>query len=332
MMAEERRKILKAFAALPALPWLNCSHAQPPSTGGRIGIVAAGTRESTRHQFAAFEDGLRELGYVSGKSIALDYAFADGKFERLPALANEAVRRKPNVLLAQSTPAATAAKAATAEIPIVIVSIADPVGAGLVSNLARPGGNVTGITNITAELAGKRLAILKEVLPRLSRLAVIINPDDPNAKVQLANVEEAARSLGIQSRTVLALRKPDDLEGVFAAAVKARAEGAIRMVDPLGAVLRNRFAELATQHRIPVIYPFREDTEAGGLISYGTDLTAQYKRAATYIDKILKGTKAGDLPVEQPTKFELLINRKTANALGLTIPQSLLISADKVIE
>jgi putative ABC transport system substrate-binding protein len=213
-----------------------------------------------------------------------------------------------------------------------MVSIADPVGAGLVSNLARPGGNITGITNITAELAGKRLAILKEIMPRLTRIAVIINPDDPNARLQMTNAEDAARSLGIQLRPVLTLRNADDLPGIFASAAKARTDGAIRMVDPLGALLRKRFVELAATRRLPVIYPFREDTEAGGLISYGTNLPEQYRRAATYVDKIFKGTKAGDLPVEQPTKFELVLNMRTATALGIRFPNSIIVRADKVIE
>ena len=327
-----RRRILIALGTTPLCAWLNRAHAQSASPIKRIGIIGAGSRESTRHQFAAFEVGLRELGYLDGKNVVLEYRFADGKFDRLPSLAAEFVRRQPNVLLVQSTPAVTAAKAATSEIPIVMVSVADPVGAGLVSNLARPGKNITGITNITAELAGKRLSILKEIMPRLSRVAVIINPDDPNARLQMTNAEEAAKSLGIQLRPVLALRNADDLAGVFAAAVKVRTEAAIRMVDPLGALLRKRFVDLAAKYRLPVIYPFGEDTEAGGLISYGTNLPEQYRRAAIYVDKILKGTKPGDLPVEQPTRFELVINGKTANALGLTIPQSLLVSAAKVIE
>ena len=327
-----RRRILIAFAAGSLASPLRAFAQQKPAGLPRIGILGAGSRESTRHQFAAFESGLLEFGYVGGKNIALEYRFADGHFDRLPALAKDLVGRQPHILLAQSTPAAAAAKNATTEIPIVMVSIADPMGAGLVTNLARPGGNITGITNITAELAGKRLAILKEILPRLSSIAVIINPDDPNARVQMTNAEDAARALNIQLRPVLPLRNAGELTAVFTLATKARAGGAIRMVDPLGNLLRKQFTELAATHRLPVIYAFREDTEAGGLISYGTNLPEQYRRAATYVDKILKGTRAGDLPVEQPTNFELVINRKTANALGLKIPQSLLVSAAKVIE
>jgi putative ABC transport system substrate-binding protein len=327
-----RRRLLVALGAAPVLSWLPGAQAQTSSSVRRIGILSAGSRESTHYQFAAFEAGLRELGYVGGKNVVLEYRFADGKFDRLPPLAKDLVGRQPHVLLAQSTPAAAAAKNTTTEIPIVMVSIADPVGAGLVSNLARPGGNITGITNITAELAGKRLAILKEILPRLSSIAVFINPDDPNARLQITNAEDAARTLNIQLRSVLPLRNADELTAVFATAKKARADGAIRMVDPLGGLLRKKFVELAATHRLPVIYPFRKDTEVGGLISYGTNLTEQYNRAAAFVDKIFKGTRPGDLPVEQPTKFELLINLKTAKALGIKLPNSILVRADKVIE
>lgn len=324
-----RRQLLTGIAAIPLCAFASRAFSQAAK---RIGVLSAGSRESTRYQFAAFEAGLRELGYIDNKNVTLDYRFADGKFERLDALAAQIIERQPTVILTQSTPAVVAAKKATATIPIVMVSIADPIGAGLVSNLARPGGNITGITNITAELAGKRLEILKEMMPRLSSAAVIINPDDPNARAQMSNAENAAQSLGVQLRPILPLRNAGDLQSVFAAAANARADGAIRMVDPLGALFRRRFVEQAASHRLPVIYPFREDAEAGGLISYGTNLPAQYTRAAAFVEKIFKGAKPADLPVEQPTNFELVINLKAANALKLTIPQSLLISADKVIE
>jgi putative ABC transport system substrate-binding protein len=327
-----RRRLLVAVCAVPLLSRLPGVQAQTSSSIRRVGILSAGSRETTRYLYAGFEAGLRELGYIEGKNLMLDYRFADGKFDRLPALAAEFAQRKPDVLLAQSTPSVAAAKAAITEIPVVMVGVADPVGAGLVSNLARPGGNITGFTNISADLAGKRLAILKEIVPRLSRVAVIFNPDDPNARIQMTNVEEAAQLLGIQLSPVLALHKADDLASVFAAAAKARTAAAIRMVDPLVTSLRKGFVDQAAKHKLPVIYPFREDVEAGGLISYGASLVDQFRRAATYVDKILKGTKPGDLPVEQPTKFELVINRKTAHSLGLTIPQSLLVSADRVIE
>jgi len=203
---------------------------------------------------------------------------------------------------------------------------------GSTFNLARPGGNITGITNIAAELAGKRLELLKEIMPRVSRIAVLLNPDDPVAAVQMRNAEGAARSLGIQLQPIVQVRSAEDLEGAIAASVKGGAGAAIRMVDPLNNSLRKRTVELAAKHRLPIMYPFREDAEAGGLISYGTNLPDQFRRAATFVDKILKGAKPDDLPVEQPTKFELVINMKTAKALGLTIPQPFLMRADKVIE
>ena len=326
-----RRQLLIALATTPVLWLTSRARSQMPSSVRRIGILSAGSRESTRYLYAAFDAGLRELGYTEGKNVVLEYRFAEGQFERLPALAKEFADRQPDVLLVQSTPAVAAAKTAITTIPIVMVGVADPVGAGLVSSLARPGANITGITNISADLTGKRLAILKEVRPRLSRVAVIVNPDDPNAQLQMKNLEDAARSLSIQLRPILAPRSPDDLSGVFAAAAKARTDGAIRMVDPLVTSLRKRFVELAASHRLPVIYPFREDAEAGGLLSYGANLPQQFQRAAVFVDKILKGAKPGDLPVEQPTTFELVINMKTASTLGIKFPDSILFRADKII-
>ena len=317
---------------MPVWSWRYEAQAQTPARIYRIGILSAGNREATRYQFGAFDAGLRELGYVEGKNVTLEYRFADGIFERLPALAAELVRLKPDVMLVHSTPGNLATKQATTEIPIIMVSVADPVGVGLVTNLARPGGNITGITNISAELAGKRLELLREIMPRVLRIAVIVNPNDPVAAPQIRNAEEAARSLGIQLQPVVHVRSAEDLEGAIAASIKGKAGAAIRMVDPLGTPLRKRTVELAAKHRLPIMYPFREDVEAGGLISYGTNLPDQYRRAATFVDKILKGAKPGELPVEQPTQFELVINLKTARALGIKIPQSILVRADKVIE
>jgi len=298
----------------------------------RVGVLSAATREGQRHFFDAFEAGMRDLHYVDGQNVKFEYLFADGKFERLPALAAELVRRKPDVLLAHSTPGSLAAKKATADIGIVIVGVADPVGVGLVSSLARPGGNITGITNITAQLAGKRLDLLKEILPKVSQFAVIVNPNDPNIGLQMRSAEAAARALGIRLQPVLEVRRESDLEAAFLAASKAHAGAAIRMVDPLVTIARNRTVALAAKYKLPVVYAFREDAEAGGLIAYGTNLSDQYRGAATLIDKILKGAKPADLPVEQPTRFELTINMKSAKALGVAIPQSILLRADKVIE
>lgn len=298
----------------------------------RISVISAGTRASTRFLYSEFEAGLRDLGYVDGKNVLIEYQFADNNFKRLPQLVKDILARRPDVILVQSTPTAVVAQRIITQTPVVFVGVADPLGSGLVSNLARPDANITGITNISGELAGKRLAILKEIMPRLSRVAVIINPEDPNANKQMANLEEAARTLGIQLSPLLNLRNKEGMAEIFAQAAKTHTDAAIRMVDPLGTSLRKEFVNLAANHRLPVIYPFAEDAEAGGLIAYGTNLPRQFRRAAVFVDKILKGVHPRALPVEQPTDFELVINRKAANALGLAIPQSLFISATKVIE
>jgi putative ABC transport system substrate-binding protein len=213
-----------------------------------------------------------------------------------------------------------------------MVSVVDPVGAGLVQSLAQPGGNITGVTNIGAELGGKRLEILKELFPAASKIAVLVNPNDANTPLQMRNVAAAAKELGLQLEPILEIRSAADLEGAFEAAVHARVDAAVRMVDPLEVPLRQQTAALAAKHRLPIIYPWREAVEAGGLVSYGTSLLDQYRQAATYVHQILKGAKPADLPVEQPTKFELVINLKVAKALGLAVPPTLLARADEVIE
>jgi ABC-type uncharacterized transport system substrate-binding protein len=236
------------------------------------------------------------------------------------------------VLLVQSTPANLAAKAATGSVPIVMVGVADPVGAGLIPNLARPGGNITGITNIGAELAGKRLEILKELIPSLSKAAVMINPGDPNAHLQMASAEAAARNLSVRLDPVLEIRSANDLQGAFAAAASAGAGAALRMIDPLESALRRPTAALAIEHRLPIMFPFREAVELGGLVSYGANLLDQFRQAATLVHKIFNGAKPADLPVEQPSRFELVINLKTAKALGIEVPLFFQQRADEVIE
>ena len=298
----------------------------------RIGVLSAGDPKATRAWFDTFETGLRELKYVVGSSVTLIYRFAEGKFERLPAMAEELVRIKPNVLLAHSTPSSLAAKRATAEIPIVMVGIADPVGAGLVASLARPAENITGITNITAELAGKRLELLKETLPRLATIAVFVNPSDANAPLQMKSAENAARILGIRLHPVVPITSVNDVETAFVTALKEGAGAAIRMVDPMSSATRQRTAELAVKYRLPAVYAFREDVEAGSLLAYGTNVDDQFRRAASYVDKILKGAKPSDLPIEQPTTFELAVNLKTAKALGITIPQTIMVRATRVVQ
>ncbi len=306
--------------------------AQQPGKVYRIGHLSGSGEVSSEPFVDAFREGMRALGYIEGQNWVLDARYAEGKVERLSSLAQELIHRKPDVLLASTTPGSVAAKAATSTIPIVMVLVADPVGTGIVPSLARPGGNITGMTTIVAELAGKRLELLKEIVPTASRIAVLVNPDNPAALPQMRSAEEAARRLGIEVRPVLEVRSPGDLERAFGAAVRARAGGALRMIDPLIAMLRKETASLAAKHRLPVIYPSRLDVEAGGLIAYGANFPEQYHQAATFVHKILRGAKPADLPVEQPTKFELVINMKTAKTLGLMIPQSVLIRADEVIQ
>jgi putative ABC transport system substrate-binding protein len=329
-MNNRRRLIIALGAGVLTAPF--GSLAQQQGKVFRVGHLSGSGEAASKLLIDAFREGMRALGYVEPKNFVLEERYAGGKVDRLPALARELTQNNINVLLASTTPGSLAAKTATSSIPIVMVLVADPVGAGIVDSLARPGGNITGITNIVAELAGKRLGILKQLVPSALRIAVLVNPDSQNAPLQMRNAEAAAHTLGVELRPILEVRTAGDLERAFEAATQARAVAAIRMIDPLVFILRKETAALAIKHRLPVIYPTQEDVEAGGLIAYGTNIPEQYRQAATLIDKILRGTKPADLPVEQPTKFDLIINLKTAKILGLTVPQSLLVSADKVIE
>ena len=306
--------------------------AQPGGKVYRVGHLSGSGAAASKAFTDAFREGMRGLGYVEGRNWVLDERYAEGKVERLAPLAQELIHLHPDVLLVATTPGNVAAKAATSTIPIVMVLVADPVGAGIVSSLARPGGNITGVTNIVAELAGKRLEVLKEIVPTASRVAVIVNPDNPNAPPQMRSAEVAARTLGIRLGPVLAVRSPSDLDKAFEAAVHAHADGALRMIDALVFILRKETAALAVKHRLPVVYSSREDVEAGGLIAYGTNIPEQFRQAATFVDKILRGAKPADLPVEQPTKFELAVNLKAAKAISLAISPSLRLRADLVVE
>lgn len=308
------------------------TYAQQANKVWRVGYLDGGSEPARRPMLTALLRRMAELGYTEGHNLAYLTRFADGHFERLPGLARELVASEPDVILAATTPGATTAKAATDSLPIVFVAVADPIGVGLVQSLSRPGANVTGITNIGAELTAKRLEILKEIVPRALRVAVLVNPDDPNAMPQLQSAAAASRKLGIELRPIAEIRRVEDLEPAFGRSLQEGAAAAIRMLDPLATILAQKTAEEAVKYRLPVIYPFRYNVAAGGLASYGTDLPAQFGQAADLIDKVLKGVKPSDLPVEQPTKFELVINLKTAKALGLTVPQSILARADEVIE
>jgi putative tryptophan/tyrosine transport system substrate-binding protein len=279
----------------------------------------------------AFRQGLRTLGYNEGQNLVIEYRYAEGHLDRLPALAAELVRLQVDVIVAVASAATRAAQHATRTIPIVMAGGSDPVGAGLVASLARPGGNITGFSNLTVELPEKRLELLKEAVPQGGRVAVLANPANPNYASTMHDLTKAAQVLGLHLY-IVELRRPDELDAAFAAVTRAGADALLVVGEPLLVdSLRGRTVDLAAKHRLPAMYSWRELVMAGGLMSYGPSLPDMHRRVATYVDKILKGTKPADLPVEQPTKFELVINLKTAQALGLTIPTTLLFQADEVI-
>ena len=297
----------------------------------RVGYLSAPSRESVARGVEAFVRRLRELGWVDGENIVIEYRWAEGKVERLPDLAAELVRRKVDVIVAPAGSAALAAKNATSSIPIVMIFPNDPVELGLVASLGRPGGNITGTTFTPgAEIFGKQVQILKETVPHASRVAILWNPADPESARQVTEVEAAARSLGIRPQRVEA-RGPEEFDGAFAAMARERAEALLIAVGSAFLVHRTKLAELAVKSKLPTMWSYRESVEAGGLMAYAVNMADFVGRAAEYVDKILKGAKPADLPVERPTKFELIINLKTAKTLVLTIPQSLLLRADEVI-
>ena len=306
------------------------SGAQPPKIP-RVGYVLPTTSAESRDYFEAVRQGFRELGYVEGQTIALEVRWAEGRLERLPELVAEVVRLKVDVLLVGSTPGNLAAKNATTTIPIVMVGVADPVRSGLVASLARPGGNLTGVSLMTTEISAKRLQLLTEVLPKVSRVAVLTNPRTSIHAVFWQETQEAAQKLAVRLQA-LELRGPEDFEGAFRAATRGRTGGPLAFDDSLTTAYRNQIVALAARSRLPAMYGFREFPDAGGLMSYGTNIADLYRRAATFVDKILKGTKPADLPVEQPMRFELVINMKTAKTLGITFPPSILVRADHVIQ
>ncbi len=279
----------------------------------------------------AFRQGLRDLGYVEGQNIVIEYRHAPDRADQLPSLAAEFVSLKVDVIVAAGSQAVRAAQQATRSIPIVMTSSSDPVGTGFVASLARPGGNITGLSLLSPELSGKRLELLKEVVPQVSRVAVLWDPDDPPAKLSLKETEDAAKALGVQLQ-ILETRDPSDFESAFRTAIRARVRALVLVTAPIMNTHAKQIGELAVKNSLPSISYAREYPEAGGLMSYGTNFADLYYRAATYVDKILKGAKPADLPVEQPMKFELVINLKTAKQIGLTIPQSVLFRADKVIK
>jgi putative ABC transport system substrate-binding protein len=324
-----RKKILLialAALALPSVHLASAQHAKVP----RIGYLAADPRALTRE---AFRQGLRDFGYVEGESIFIEWRFTEDKSDRFPELAAELVRLKVDVIVSGNSTAVSILQRATTTIPIVMATYGgDPVADGIVTSFSRPGGNITGVVSLATELGGKQLELLKETLPKLSRVAVMWSPDDSAARIQWQEIQTAAGALGIQLLS-LEVRAASELDKAIETAARARVGALVVLRSGTSYLLRKQIVALAEKHRLPGMYFASEFVEAGGLMSYSANNDAdQYRRAAVYVDKILKGAKPADLPVEQPTKFELVINLKTAKQIGLTIPQSLLYRADKVIK
>ena len=307
------------------------AQAQQPTNIPRIGYLEAVSPSISAVRSEAFRQGLRELGYVEGKNIVTEYRYAEGKRDRLPALAAELVRLKVDVIVTAGASATRAAKKATSTIPIVMAQDSDPVGKGVVASLARPGGNITGLSTLAPEISGKQLELLKEILPKLSRVAVLGTSTRPGNAQALREVKLAAGAFKVELR-YLDVLDPKKIETAFGAARKERVDAVLVLAGRILISHRTQVVELAVKSRLPAIYPFPVYVEAGGLMSYGVRRSDLFRRAATYVDKILKGANPAELPVEQPTKFELVINLKTAKALGITIPPTLLLQATKVIK
>jgi putative ABC transport system substrate-binding protein len=325
-----RRKFF--VVALSALLLALCSlaEAQQPEKVPRIGYLTTGSDPGSGRA-EAFRQGLRELGYIEGKNIIVEYRSAESKLDQLPELAAELIQRKVALIVTGGGAPTRAAKNATNSIPIVMINTGDPVALGFVASLAKPGGNITGFSGVQTLLGGKRLELLKEIITQLSRVAVFVNREVPGYATQMKEIEIAAQALGLELQE-LEVRKGKDLENAFSKIISGRAGALMGPQNPTFTSLQEQIAELAIKNRLPTIYGNARFPESRGLMSYGASTTAQYRRAATYVDKILKGAKPADLPVEQPTKFELVINLKTAKQIGLTIPPNVLARADRVIK
>ena len=327
----KRRRLLVSLAAGAIAPL--ASLAQAPGKVWRVGFLLVRHVDfvDSDYVYGPFTQSMRELGYVVGKNLVIEWRSSEGDTSRLPELAAELVRLKVNILATAGTPASIAAQQATTAIPIVMINVADPVGAGLVKSLARPGGNSTALSNMGAELGPKLLEILHSMVPRLKRVAVLVNPSNSVIAIFLKNIQAAAQKIGVKIHPVEA-STPGEITSAFALMTRQNVEALIVPLDGLFTTQRTQIVELAARRRLPSISANSEFTDAGGLMSYGQNNSENFTRAAIYVDKILKGAKAGELPVEQPTTFELVINMKTANALGLKVPQAILIQVTKVIE
>jgi putative ABC transport system substrate-binding protein len=331
MHNRKRREFITLLGGAAAAPFAWPSAAQAQQGGKRytIGRFTAGS--AGEHLNEVLTDALRELGWVEGRTVVFERRYAENRLERLPQLAADLVRLNVDLIMAGGTLAPLAAKRATTTIPIVMTGAGDPLGSGLVASLAQPGGNVTGMSLMAPDLGGKRLELLKEVLPRVSRVAVLWNAGNPSSALAFKETQAAGRTLGIQVQS-LEVRDPDDFDGAFKSARRLRPDALVTVEDPLIISHATRIAEFTTGQQLPSVHGVREFIAAGGLISYGTNLTDVLRRAAGYVDKILKGAKPADLPVQQPTKFEMVINLKTARAVGLDVPATVLARADEVIE
>jgi putative ABC transport system substrate-binding protein len=325
-----RRKLLAALGVSAlALPF--ATFAQEQRKVARIGVLSSFTPANSAEWHEALRQSLRALGWVEGKNLAFEYRFANGKTERLAALASELARLNVDIIVADESTDAQAAQRASRTIPIVMASAGAAVEIGLVESLARPGGNITGLSQMTPELAGKHLELLREINPKLASVAVLWNPSGKTSELGWYEMQRSAKLMGVQLHS-LEVRKPEELDQAFKDALKARAGALATMPNPVFASNMNRIVDFARKNRLPSTFHLREFAEAGGLVAYGPNRTEMFRRAATYVDKILKGAKAADLPIEQPTKFDLVVNLKTAKALGIKIPNSILVRADKVIK
>ena len=324
--AMRRRWFLLVCGAAGLLPSVALSQpaAKKPAL---IAYLSGGTQASRVPLIASFVQGMKDLGWTEAGSFSIEARYAGGAFDRIPDLARELLALNPDVFVISTTPANLAAKPLITEKPIVIVGVADPIGVGLVDSLSRPGGNITGVTNIVAELTGKRLEILKELVPSASKIAVFINPDDQGAALQMQNAVDAAKRLGVELEPVLNVTSAGDVEPAFEAAVRAGATAALRLIDPVETALRPITIPMAARYRFPTVHGFREAVEMGGLIAYGPSLPDQYRQIASFVDKILKGKTPADLPVERPVMFELVLNLKAAKALGIEVPPTILAQA-----
>jgi len=326
----QRREFITLLSGIVAA-WPLAARAQQPAKIPRIGFLGNSTATMEANLIGPLRDGLRELGYEEGRNVIIEFRWADGKYDQFTALVAELLAAKVDVIITAGTPATLAIKKATSTVPLVFIAVGDPVGTGVVPNLGRPGGNITGLSSIAPDLEGKRLELLREVVPKLSHVAFFLNPANAFHTASMRQARVAAQSLGIKLQP-MEVNKSEQLDGAFASIVKEKPDALLILADRVFLHNRKRMMEFAIQQRLPSVNAYRELVEAGGLISYGPSYEDMHRRAAVYVDKILKGTKPADLPIEQPTKFTLLINLKTAKTLGLTVPPTLVARADELIE